>query len=95
VDGPTQSFHSEPVSLHEVTPELARHIRELAVREGITANEATLLLLKRGVDALESEQPSGIGDAFDRFIGSWSRNEEAELLESIDACEAVDEALRK
>jgi hypothetical protein len=86
----------EPVLLPDVTPELERHIHDLAVREGITANEAALLLLKRGVDALESGKPSGsIGDALDLFIGSWSAGDEAEVLESIDACEAVDEAFWK
>ncbi|MGH7485766.1 MAG: hypothetical protein ACREMY_09220, partial [bacterium] len=43
---------------------------------------------------LEADQSTGtIGSALDRFIGRWPAAAEKRLLESIAACETVDEAL--
>jgi hypothetical protein len=36
-----------------------------------------------------------VGDALDRFIGSWSAAEQESLLQSLAAFETVDEALWK
>jgi hypothetical protein len=84
------------LSLRGFDKELELRIRELARREGMSLNKAALLLLRRGAGLLESGQSSAaVGDALDRFIGSWSAADERRLLESIAACETVDKALWK
>jgi hypothetical protein len=84
------------LSLRGFDKELERRIRELARRERLSLNKAALLLLRRGAGLVESEQSSAaIGDALDQFIGRWSAAEERRLLQSIAACETVDEALWK
>jgi hypothetical protein len=84
------------LSLRGFDKELERRIRELARRERVSLNKAALLLLRRGAGLVESEQSSSaIGDALDQFIGRWSAAEERRLLQSIAACETVDEALWK
>jgi hypothetical protein len=84
------------LSLRGFDKELERRIRELARREGVSLNKAALLLLRRGAGLVESGQSSAaVGDALDEFIGRWSASDERRLLQSIAACETVDEALWK
>jgi hypothetical protein len=84
------------LSLRGFDKELERRLRELARRENVSLNEAALLLLRRGAGLNEADQSSAsVGDALDRFIGSWSAADERRLLKSIAACETVDEALWK
>jgi hypothetical protein len=84
------------LSLRGFDKELERRIRELARREGVSLNKAALLLLRRGAGLVESSQSSAaVGDALDRFIGGWSAADERRLLDSIAACETVDEAIWK
>jgi hypothetical protein len=86
----------DQLSLRGFDKELARRIRELARREGVSLNKAALLLMRRGAGLVESEPASAaVGDALDQFIGRWSAADERRLLESIAACETVDEALWK
>lgn len=84
------------LSLQGFDKELERRLKELARRENVSLNEAALLLLRRGAGLDEADQPyASVGDALDRFIGSWSVADERRLLKSIAACETVDEALWK
>ena len=84
------------LSLRGFDKELERRIRELARREGVSLNKAALLLLRRGAGLVEGgPSAAAIGDALDRFIGSWSAADEKRILESIAAFETVDEALWK
>ncbi len=77
------------LSLRGFDKELERRLRELARRENVSLNEAALLLLRRGAGLNEADQSSAsVGDALDRFIGSWSAADERRLLKSIVACEA-------
>jgi hypothetical protein len=84
------------LSLRGFDKQLEQRLRELARREGVSLNKAALMLLKRGAGLDEGvESSTAIGDGLDQFIGSWSKADEEEFLESIAACEAVDEALWK
>jgi len=83
-------------SLHGFDEQLERRLKELASKEGVSLKDAALMLLKRGAGLAGSEQPSTpIGNRLDRFIGRWSQADEESFLESIAACEAVDESLWK
>jgi len=84
------------LSLRGFDKELARHIRELARREGVSLNKAALLLMRRGagIDD-ETISDSAIGSALDEFIGTWSAADEKRFLKSIELFEIVDEDLWK
>jgi len=38
------------------------------------------------------EQPKTVGQALDRFIGTWSVEQEAEVLKAVEIFEQVDES---
>jgi hypothetical protein len=44
-------------------------------------------------DQTDRERPHSIGNALDRFIGTWSPEEEAELLDAVEVFEQVDESV--
>jgi hypothetical protein len=84
------------LSLHGFDNELKNRLTEIARREGVSLNEAALRLLRRGAGLPDSGPPApAIGNALDEFVGRWSEADEAALLQSIAACETVDEALWK
>jgi hypothetical protein len=84
------------LSLRGFDKQLERHLRELAKREGISLNKAALMLMKRGAGLTDSAESSAVvGNALDRFIGSWPESEERKVLEGIAIFETVDESLWK
>jgi hypothetical protein len=52
----------------------------------------TLLHQERQEDRGSYEPPKAIGHALDRFIGTWSAEQEAEVLKAIEIFEQVDES---
>ena len=84
------------LSLRGFDKELARRIRELARREGVSLNKAALLLMRRGAGiGEETMHESAIGTALDEFIGTWSAADEKRFLKSIEPLETVDQDLWK
>ena len=74
--------------------ELERRLREVAEMEGVSLNRAALTLLRKGAGITgERPSPPTIGRSLDPFIGTWSEDQEAELLEAIEPLEEVEEAL--
>lgn len=73
---------------------LERCLRELARDRQISLNRAALLLLRRGA-GLDREAGSGreVGDALESFVGVWSRDQEAELLEAVEPFQQIDAEL--
>ncbi len=84
------------LSLRGFDPELEKRIREIAKREGISLNRATLRLLRKGA-GLESTAKSeaAVGNSLDHLIGKWSREEERDFLESIESLEQIDRSFWK
>ncbi len=72
---------------------LERHLRAVARREGVSLKRAALILMRKGAGLTMEGESSPIGTALDRFIGSWSEENEQEVLASITACEAIDPSL--
>ena len=72
--------------------ELGETIRRLAERQGRSPNQMALELLKMGA-ALSQTDPKApnVGASLDRFIGSWSMEEAAELDAALQDFERVDE----
>ena len=74
--------------------ELERRIRALARAEGISANQAAVRILKRGVGLGPGQQVEpGIGDRLDHLAGTWSEADALEFDEAVSAFEAIDEEL--
>jgi hypothetical protein len=73
---------------------LERRLRDVARTRGVSLNQAALILLREGAGL---EAPRGrakvVGDSLDALIGSWSKAEEAEFLQSISGFEEVDPSL--
>ena len=73
--------------------ELAKRIRELARREGISLNRAVLKLLRRGAGLGDGNRNADmVGDSLDHLIGTWTREEAAEMERALEDLSHVDEA---
>jgi hypothetical protein len=84
----------QQLSLRGFDKELERRLREVARREHLSLNKAALLLMRRGAGLLEAPESAGtVGSTLDAFVGKWSVEQERELLDSIAACETLDESL--
>ena len=84
------------ISVRGLDAETDRRLREMARRLGISRNRAAVTLLRKGAGLREDDAgPEVVGAALDSFIGSWSPDEEARLLESIRELGQVDPELSK
>lgn len=82
------------ITVRGLDEETERHVRELARRLRISRNKAAVMLLRKGAGLHEDDAgPVVVGAAIDSFIGSWSREEEAQLLESIRELSRADPEL--
>ena len=57
-------------------------IRSLATREGISLNQASLKLLRKGAGLVDNNKRGKVGNSLDHLIGLWSR-EEADEFDAI------------
>jgi hypothetical protein len=74
--------------------ELKKRLVRLARTRRISLNKAALLLLRRGAGLTEGGGgPQVVGSSLDNLIGTWTEADEAEFLEAIKPCEAIDEEL--
>ena len=74
--------------------DLRHAIEALAREQGISLNRAAVLLIRRGAGlADERVHANVVGDSLDEFIGSWTAEDEAEFLGSIEAMEQIDDEL--
>jgi hypothetical protein len=84
------------LSLRGFDPELEERIRELARKEGISLNQATLRLLRKGAGLERTASARKIvADSLDHLIGKWSAEDSAEFLNSIEPVEQLDESFWK
>ena len=74
--------------------DLERRLRDVAKTRGVSLNQAALILLREGA-GLETprRRANVVGDSLDDLIGSWSRAEESDFLESIGGLEEIDPSL--
>jgi prevent-host-death family protein len=80
------------VSLKEAEGHLGELIEEAAAGQDVVITRASgpavrLLLVPQG-EALEPRKE--IGHSLDRFIGTWSAEQEAEVLKAVEVFEQVD-----
>ncbi len=87
------------IHLREAEPDLGRLLDEAAsgedvVIEGARGGAVRLVpvpVVASGEENEGSHQP--IGHALDRHIGTWSAEQEAEVLQAVEIFERVDESL--
>ena len=73
-------------------PELERCVRNEAQRRDTSLNEAALALMRKGAGMPTSdERPLTVGNALDRFFGSWSAEEERVVLEAVAELDKADD----
>ena len=84
------------LSLRGFDPDLEKRIRELARKEGISLNQASLRLLQKGA-GLERTGTAAqtVGDSLDHLIGTWSPEDSDEFLKSIEPVEQIDPSFWK
>ena len=76
--------------------ELARRIRKIASREGISLNRAVLKLLRRGAGLGERKGGSDtVGSSLDHLIGTWTHQEAVAMEQALEDLSYIDEAMWK
>jgi hypothetical protein len=84
------------LSLRGFDPELEKQIREIARKQRISLNRATLCLLRKGAGLTESSKIADVvGDSLDSLIGKWSEEESRAFLKSIEPLEQIDRSIWK
>ena len=73
---------------------LERRLRAYARRHDISLNRAAIRLMRRGAGLEPVGEPATVvGDALDRFIGTWSTSEENAVMTAVSAFEDIDSGL--
>jgi prevent-host-death family protein len=86
------------VSLKEAEGHLGELIEEAAAGQEVVITSDTgpavrlILVPPNQQEEMGSSEPTKVGHALDRFIGTWSAAQEAELLRSVEIFEQVDES---
>lgn len=84
------------LTLRGFDKELDRRIRDLAAREGISLNRATLRLLQRGAGiGMVAAETSGnvVGRSLDDWIGTWTQAEAHRFNKAVEAFATIDESM--
>lgn len=79
------------LTVRDIDPRLARHLRELARKERISLEQAAVRLMRRGAGLDDAPSAHVIGDRLDDLIGTWSDEEAAEFHRALADMEGVDE----
>jgi len=84
------------LSLRGFSPELEKQIREIARKQGISLNRATIRLLQKGAGFTANNKSADVvGDSLDSLIGKWSEEESKAFLKSIAPLEQIDRSFWK
>lgn len=74
--------------------DLQRCLQEFARRQGVSLNRAAVTLMRRGAGLDQSRPASSVvGDSLDPFVGSWSDQDEREMLHEISVFEEIEPEL--
>ena len=89
-----QKGRSKPITLRNVSPEIARAIRQRAGEEGISLNKAVGNLLARSVASTSgSRKDKLVHDDLDDLLGAWSLNDADEFDRALSVQRAIDPRL--
>ncbi len=83
------------VSLKEAEGRLGHLMQEVAAGEEVVIASAAgqaVRLVPVPQEGRESQVPKTVGHALDRFIGTWTAEQEAEVLKAVEIFGQVDES---
>ena len=83
------------VRLEEAEGHLGRLIEEAAAGQEVlitTSQGPAVRLVPMSREPERQHPPKSVGHSLDRFIGTWSADQEAELLKAVEVFEQVDES---
>jgi hypothetical protein len=84
------------ITVRGLDAETERRVKELARRLHVSLNRAAVMFMRKGAGLREDDAgPEVVGESLDPFIGSWSREDEARLLDSIRQLGQIDPDLWK
>ena len=78
------------LTVRNFEPDLLQALQEAAKIQGLSLNQAALLLMRRGAGLGEKLKRPRIGNALDRFVGSMSEQEERDFIAATDNLSQVD-----
>jgi hypothetical protein len=79
------------LSLRGFDPQLEKIIRDIARKQRISLNRATISLLRKGAGLVENRKRANVvGDSLDFLIGKWSEKESQAFLKSISPLDQID-----
>jgi len=82
------------LTVRGVGKDLERRLRDVAKARGVSLNRAALILLRAGAGlGAPRHRANVVGDSLDDLIGSWSKAEESEFLQTIGRLEEIDPSL--
>src|SRR2546422_11000417 len=82
------------LTVRGVGKDLERCLRDVAKARGVSLNRAALILLRAGAGlGAPRHRANVVGDSLDDLIGSWSKAEESEFLQTIGRLEEIDPSL--
>ena len=71
--------------------ELERRLRQVAKEQGVSLNQAALILLREGAGLGRARGPANaVGDSLDDLIGCWSADEERVFRKAVEVFETID-----
>jgi hypothetical protein len=82
------------LTVRGIDKDLQRCLREFARRQGVSLNRVAVTLMRRGA-GLDQSLAAGsmVGGSLDRFVGSWSDQDEREVLHEISVFEEIEPKL--
>ena len=82
------------LTIRGLDKETEAQLRDLAGNRGISLNKAAILLMRKGAGIrFDQEGPELVGHTLDAFIGSWTHEAEAEVLQAVSDLNTLDETL--
>jgi hypothetical protein len=84
------------ITVRGLNPQVMAEIQRVARAKGISLNKAALTVLTRGAGLEEPPDSSRlIGNALNRFVGTWTAKQANDFSRSTRSLEQVDEDLWK
>ena len=82
------------LTIRGLDAEIEAELKALARSRNLSINKAALALIRKGAGIAEPGlEPERIGNALDRFVGTWSASDEKEVLDAVAGLDNLDEGL--
>ena len=79
------------ITVRGLDAETEKRLGELARQRHISLNKAAIVLIRKGAGLRDDgSSPEVVAESLDSFVGTWSREEETQLLNSIRDMDQID-----